>query len=532
MTRVTDLATQQLLVNQMMRTQYNLQQSEVQVTSEKKSQVYSGIANNANRVVNLEVTRTLSQRYIDNNDTAGIRLDTAASVIESVEDTIKDFHTQLQDFKAAMSNPPQEDKVETVQKWAFQTLKDLQSYLNTSIDGQYLFSGSKITNQPVDLGLSSLESFQSTYDGQKVTYPTTRDAHLQEFSISNDGTGSGTTADWLVFDRDDAAGTSTISMSAAASANYDFTELSAGSTITVTGTANNNGTYTIASIDSATQITVQSTQLVTPTLTQPELADLHVVDGSTYLHGVTGGLTFTVGGVGAEDTITAANTGAFSNITAGQRITVADSGGGGENDKTFTVKSIDATGTIITLDTVRLEDEGTAGSEADGTLSSSTWYNGNDQDFVHRLNKNRSIDIDFNAIDPAFEKAIRAMAIIAQGDYGTAGGLDQNTDRVDDALYLLEDALSFPTSGTPPFGTEQAGSFEQIAFDIGFMQLRVADSNTDHENFIGFLDTTISDIENVDLLTAITEMQDHSRTLEASYQVFARFQELSLNNYL
>jgi len=615
MTRVTSLSTQQLLVNQMMNTQKRLTDTEIQVTSEKKTQVYSGITSQANRLVSLEISKKLAEGYVQNNQTGALRLDSAANSIEAIESSVKEFQRRLQSYKSNLSSPASESDTLELQKWAVDSMKDIQSYLNLEIDGQYIFSGTKGTTQPVNLNLTTLNNFQNTYDGQKITYPTTRAASLQNFSLNNTGSNGSSTEDWLTFDRNDTTGTSTISLGTGTGSTQVFTNLDVGSTITISNTASNNGTYTIQSVDSASQITVKSVQLITPTGAQPESVNLVKGDGTTLEHGVTDGITLAVGGVGAADTLTAVTAGSFSTLSAGDVITIAGTTAG-ENDKTFTIGSIDATNTVITLDTKRVEDEGTAtlvaqtgaapeainiansdgvnflsgatggltitsatntitaatggsltginvgdvitlsgsnGGENDksftvatnnGTtitlqaytsqwsVSSDSWYQGNDQNVEHRLNRNRSIDLDFNAIDPAIEKALRAMSIIAQGAYGTAGGLDQNTDRLDDAMYLIEDSLSFPTTGTPPFGTESVGSFETIAFDLGFMQVRVNSANEAHESFAGFLDKSIGDIENVNLLEAITKMQNDGRTLEASYQVFSKFQSLSLSNYI
>lgn len=613
MSRITSLSSQQLLVNQMMRTQQRLTETEIQVTSQQKAQVYSGITSQASRLVGLEVSKTLAQSYVENNNTGQLRLDTAATSITAVEKSVQEFQKRLLSYKTNLANPAGEASTQELQKWAIDSLKDIQSYLNVEIDGQYVFSGTKATTQPVDLGLSTLNNFQSLYDGQSVTYPTTRDAHLQDFSLSNNGKNGSATTDWLTFDRNDTTGTSTVTLGNGTGSTQVFTNLDVGSTITFSNTKLNNGSYTIKSVDSANQITVESAQLVTPTTAQPETVNLVMSDGSKVTNTDHGGITFALGAAGVGDTLTASTAGSLAGFAAGQEITIAGSGGGGENDKTFTIGSINAANTVITLAPKRFEEEGTAalvtqaggvgaitssngaavsavangGLAIDGTLGTitattgaslaginvgdvitlsgttgglndksftvsantgtvitvetytSTWeaastsyYNGNDQNVEHRLNKTRSIDLDFNAIDPAIEKAIRAMGIIAQGTYGSAGGLDQNLGRLDDAMFLIEDSLSFPTSGTPPFGTESVGSFETIAFDLGFMQIRVNNANTSHESFTGFIDKSIADIENVNMLEAITKMQNEGRTLEASYQVFAKFQQLSLSNYL
>ena len=44
-------------------------------------------------------------------------------------------------------------------------MKNMQDYLNTDFDGRYLFSGSRVRTQPVQIGASSLAAFQAIYDG-------------------------------------------------------------------------------------------------------------------------------------------------------------------------------------------------------------------------------------------------------------------------------------------------------------------------------------------------------------------------------
>jgi hypothetical protein len=55
-------------------------------------------------------------------------------------------------------------------------MKDMQDFLNTDVDGRYLFAGSPARTQPVSLLASTLAQFQAIYDGDKVVYPPTADA--------------------------------------------------------------------------------------------------------------------------------------------------------------------------------------------------------------------------------------------------------------------------------------------------------------------------------------------------------------------
>ncbi|MCH8214298.1 MAG: hypothetical protein IIC54_09555 [Proteobacteria bacterium] len=515
MTRIASLAANNQLVQLLLRTQSRLQDSEVQVASEKISQDYKGIALDSERLVNLENTRNALSRYVDNNTIAGVRLDIAGTTVEALRQTIDDFQGQLSSFHQFDAKGAVE--VKDIQDAAFRALKTMEGFLNTEADGRFLFSGARVTTQPVDLGLADLAAFQAKYDGTMVAYPTTRDAQLAEFSISANLTGDTT---WLNFERDN-GGIGRIT------ANDDSLDnLKVGTTITISGTASNNGTYQIASVNAAgNYITVVTEMLTTRandtgggniTLTTAADATLGVADFTD--------LSFNQ----ATGVITAGGGTPFSALKAGEIFTITNATDSG-NNQIFTIESV--TATTITIKQKKLTDEG-AGQTAAGTIAAASYYKGDETIVTHRMDTNQTFDFDTTAVDPAFEKAMRAMAIIAQGVFGTEGGLEQNKTRVTDALYLLNNALSPTTSGTPPYGTEKAGNLRQLQVDLGFDLLLVRDTNERHTKFIAFLESRISDTENVDLLEAITRLLDESRALEASFQALARIRELSLSNFL
>ncbi|MCH8835798.1 MAG: hypothetical protein IH925_07605 [Proteobacteria bacterium] len=515
MTRIASLAANNQLVQLLLRTQSRLQDNEVQVASEKISQDYKGIALDSERLVNLENTRNALSRYVDNNTIAGVRLDIAGTTIEALRQTIDDFQGQLASFH--QFDAKGEVEVKDIQDAAFRALKAMEGFLNTEADGRFLFSGARVTTQPVDLGLTDLAAFQARYDGTMVAYPTTRDAHLAEFSISANLTGDTT---WLGFERDN-GGVGRIT------ANDDSLDnLKVGTTITISGTASNNGTYQIASVNAAgNYITVVTEMLTTRandtgggniTLTTAADATLGVADFTD--------LSFDQ----ATGVITAGGGTPFSALKAGEIFTITNATDSG-NNQIFTIESV--TATTITIKQKKLTDEG-AGQTAAGTIAAASYYKGDETIVTHRMDTNQTFDFDTTAVDPAFEKAIRAMAIIAQGVFATEGGLEQNKTRVTDALYLLNNALSPTTSGTPPYGTEKAGNLRQLQVDLGFDLLLVRDTNERHTKFIAFLESRISDTENVDLLEAITRLLDESRALEASFQALAHIRELSLSNFL
>jgi flagellar hook-associated protein 3 FlgL len=598
--RIANLAASNSLLSYVLRIQSRVHDQEVQVASEKRSQDYAGISRDSQYLVNIENTRDALERYTHNNATMEFRLQSASTAIEGARKTVNDFRTLLVTF-SSQDGTKNEQQVRDIQDRAFSSLKALQGYLNTEVNGRFLFSGSRVTTDPVSLGLSTLSAFQTTYDGATVTYPTTRDAHIENSVISKD---SAETTSWLTFERDNAGAVSRIT-----STSGQFANIAVGSKITVSDTVNNNGTFTVSAV------TANTIDVVTEMLTDEAAnaaATLTKADETILTNLEIGSLAFNRAG----DTITAATAGSLAGITAGQVFTIA---GSASNNGTYTVDSIDGTNSIITIKKKYMTDEGTAGApylavtsgvneitftdnapnkdtivsaparfgtltagmkvaitgataggnnvtftinsvstdgstltvdenvtaaapdgnavtfttqQAKGTITATPYYQGDSINPTHRVDSTRDFSYDINGANPAFEKAIRAMSIIAEGAYGTEGGLDQNASRVSAAIYLLNSSLKSAVAGTPPFGTELTNNFEQVQTDLGFQQILVNQTNTSHESLMGFFDKRIADVENVDQLEVISRLLDDSRALEASYQALARIRQLSLSNFL
>ena len=162
------------------------------------------------------------------------------------------------------------------------------------------------------------------------------------------------------------------------------------------------------------------------------------------------------------------------------------------------------------------------GADATATISVSNYYSGDTATQTHRVSDNREFTLDLNGIDPAFEKAIRAMGIIAQGDFGTNGGLDQHPERLDQAIYLITSALELTPTGTPPFGAENTSNIRQIEQDLGYQQVLISQTNEQHKDLIAFFDQRVIDTENIDSLEVISRLLDESNALEAAYQAISR----------
>ncbi len=360
-----------------------------------------------------------------------------------------------------------------------------------------------------------------------------------------------------------------------------FADMSVGMTITIAGATSgaNNGTFKITAVNAAGYIDVEAY----PTAGDPGLvAEDSVVgtsitasgndgtytiesvstDGSTVTFSGTtqllaaqtdtNGTNFTTSGFDytsgtklyvdtAADTIEvlrkdtgATVTNAFDALRVGQTLTASNLANA-TNNLAYTIKTI-AAGVITTNENIPITESDPKASlsvyAASGTVQSDSYYKGDNVTTTQRLDSNRSFDMEINGLDPAFEKAIRAMGIVAQGKFSSEGGLDQNIDRVSDAIYLLQSAIRANIGGTPPYGAEQTSNLNDLGIDVSFKRVLIQEATTFHAEYIAFADNRIAARENVDKLEAVAHLLDETNALEAAYQAMSRVQGLSLTKYM
>jgi flagellar hook-associated protein 3 FlgL len=260
------------------------------------------------------------------------------------------------------------------------------------------------------------------------------------------------------------------------------------------------------------------------------------------------------------DTITATKQGVFASLEPGMTITIA--GGNSGNNKTFTVASIDATGTSIaingqlkdaagntvgtppltTTNSVVLDTSLTPPStDTTASITIGNWYQGDMLGHMHRLDEDRSLSLGLNATDAAFEKAMRAFGILAQGglvvpDPANPGHEMADTKeakrRITGALVLLNSVLDRAAPLDGVYGREKGGGLDDVSSALGFQQVALEEAQSLHQHMAGIFEDRSAKLENADKTEAITLLLNGTQALEASYQVLARVQQLSLTKFL
>ncbi len=167
MTRVAQLAQQQLTLNNVRATQERLQEAQIQVSTGQKSRSYAGIFKDATRLVSLESSQARLKQFVENNTIISNRLDRMDSAISNIFDALSDLRTTL--IQATSDSSSGEVRLNEI---ANNLLSTVTGQLNTKENGRFLFAGSKTTTQPVTVPVPDPTTFgvpeNNYYQGDSV----------------------------------------------------------------------------------------------------------------------------------------------------------------------------------------------------------------------------------------------------------------------------------------------------------------------------------------------------------------------------
>ncbi len=528
-TRIATAAANQGLVARMIEQQTRVNNDQTQLSTGFKSQDYIGVAGESYQLINIENERARMQRYLNDNAQASTTLQMQATSVQGIDDTARMMRSALLEFSGhdlSSQSPSNVADVASLQQKAFNALSQVQYFLTQQMNGKYVFGGAQADIPPMSLPYNGVSDFQSTFDGINTVFPSTRVANLVDMSFANKtvnynnvavGSGSltqvtGSTGDFITQTIDQTATGNLIFSNVAgngkitAASPGSFRSLQIGQTIMVnnTGTAqgvgtptDNNGIYTITSV---------SPDGNSITLDQPVNAGTALAADNVEIN-----LTAPNNTAMALSGSSAGNNGAYtltwpSNadlIAAGYDMNAGDLVTG---DSVFTKRRIPVT---------------SAGPETI-TLTSTSFMQGTSLSTDLRISDTQTIKLDVTGLDPAFEKVVRALGIVAQGD------LLNNPERVTQALAIMNDAISH--SALQP--TESPSDLESVSDRIGNNQNALAQAKTSHTQFMAFLEGRQNDIEKADTTEAAVRLQTDSQTLQISYASLSKITQLSLLNYL
>ncbi|MDR3468611.1 MAG: flagellin [Xanthobacteraceae bacterium] len=192
--RVATFAQSDQMIAAALRTQAVMANEQIQESSGLTSSDLAGYGSDSQRVVNLQVSVTRSQSYIDSASLADSKVQVMYSAVGSMTDIITSLRSQLSAATTGSSS-----ETASVINSAQQMLTEMGSLLNTQYDGEYVFGGASTSTAPVDLS-----SFSSG-TGSTTTADTSYykgDHEVASVRVADDQTVSyGVTADNSAFEQ-------------------------------------------------------------------------------------------------------------------------------------------------------------------------------------------------------------------------------------------------------------------------------------------------------------------------------------------
>ncbi|MBR0869470.1 flagellin [Bradyrhizobium tropiciagri] len=188
MMRIATFAQSEQMITSALRVQSVMANEQVQESSGLKSEDFGGYGSDAGRVINLQVSVTRSQSYIDAAKLADNKVQVMYSAVGTMTDIITQLRTQLSAATTGSSTA-----TASVVNYAQQALSQMQGLLDTQYNGEYVFSGASTDTAPVDLtsfgtGTGSLTAADTSYykgdseiasvrvsDNQSISYGVTAD---------------------------------------------------------------------------------------------------------------------------------------------------------------------------------------------------------------------------------------------------------------------------------------------------------------------------------------------------------------------
>jgi len=186
--RIATFSNADQMIAGALRTQATMANLQTQEASGLKSEYLAGFGADTQHVVNLQVSVTRAQSYID----AATLADSKTQVMYSAIGQVSDIVSQLRKALSAASAGSSTGNASAISS-AQQLLRQMAGILNTQYDGQYVFGGARTSTAAVDVstfgsGAGSLTATDTSYyrgdgelasvrvsDGQSVPYGVTAD---------------------------------------------------------------------------------------------------------------------------------------------------------------------------------------------------------------------------------------------------------------------------------------------------------------------------------------------------------------------
>ncbi|KZB62322.1 hypothetical protein AUP42_05095 [Thalassospira lucentensis] len=157
-TRVATYTSHSLLSNLALQNAAKVTDLQTQASSGQKSREYAGISDSTQRLLNLESEYGKTSQYLSNATQAKLRLEN----MEASVDTMSDLTVKMRSLLIQAQNNNLAGDINLANE-ANQALAQVESLLNTQLDGRSLFSGGRTNQNAVDIASMEIpDTYYST----------------------------------------------------------------------------------------------------------------------------------------------------------------------------------------------------------------------------------------------------------------------------------------------------------------------------------------------------------------------------------
>ena len=143
--RVTNLSSSRLINSLILKSQERINEQQIRLTTQQKSQDYLGIGDDTSRLLTVESSLRRIDQFVKNNAFIDMRMETMLNSMDAVGDILTEVRTLVRDVL-------EDGELGGIDKNVFTEIKmdQLESFLNVKMNGRFLFSGTKTDTQPVN----------------------------------------------------------------------------------------------------------------------------------------------------------------------------------------------------------------------------------------------------------------------------------------------------------------------------------------------------------------------------------------------
>ena len=143
--RVTNLSSSRLINSLILKSQDRINEQQIRLTTQQKSQDYLGIGDDASRLLTVESSLRRIDQFVKNNAFIDMRMETMLNSMDAVGDILTEVRTLVRDVL-------EDGELGGIDKNDFTEIKmdQLESFLNVKMIGRFLFSGTKTDTHPVN----------------------------------------------------------------------------------------------------------------------------------------------------------------------------------------------------------------------------------------------------------------------------------------------------------------------------------------------------------------------------------------------